>query len=225
MLSAASLAFRQLFTPPFRSVLFKSLGITLLLLIATWIGLESTLVGLVDTSEGWINWVIGIIAGFALFAGLVFLIPPISAIVTGLFLDDIAATVEKNHYPNDTPGTPLPLAQVLVNTSKFLAIVILVNLLVLLTIPLLGIGFLGFFIANGYLFGREFFELAALRFMPYSEARNLRKKHGGRIFMCGLVIACLVAIPIVNLLTPLFATAFMVHIFKQVRGSTPINTD
>jgi CysZ protein len=79
-----------------------------------------------------------------------------------------------------------------------------------------GINAIIFLIANGYLLGREYFELAALRFRPKSEVKALRRRHGGRVFLAGLVIAGLVAIPIINLLTPLFATALMVHLHKSI---------
>jgi CysZ protein len=32
--------------------------------------------------------------------------------------------------------------------------------------------------------------------------------------MCGLIIAVIASVPILNLITPIFATAFMVHIYK-----------
>jgi CysZ protein len=34
------------------------------------------------------------------------------------------------------------------------------------------------------------------------------------VFLCGLIIAGLASVPILNLVTPLFATAFMVRIYK-----------
>ena len=44
----------------------------------------------------------------------------------------------------------------------------------------------------------------------------MRSRNGGRIFIAGLVIAALLAIPIVNLLTPLFAAAMMVHLHQKL---------
>jgi uncharacterized protein involved in cysteine biosynthesis len=42
--------------------------------------------------------------------------------------------------------------------------------------------------------------------------------HGGAVFVAGLFIAGFVLIPIVNLATPLFGTAFMVHMHKRLTG-------
>ena len=56
-----------------------------------------------------------------------------------------------------------------------------------------------------------------MRFMGPAAARALRREKGLTVFLAGLVVAGFVAIPIVNLATPLFATAFMVHIVKRMR--------
>jgi uncharacterized protein involved in cysteine biosynthesis len=41
------------------------------------------------------------------------------------------------------------------------------------------------------------------------------------VFLGGLIIAAFVAIPIVNLATPLFGMAFMVHMHKRLSGPRP----
>ncbi len=81
-----------------------------------------------------------------------------------------------------------------------------------------GFGVLILFVANAYLLGRNFFELAAMRFYPPAEAKALRKRNALYVFVAGMVIAVFVSIPIVNLATPVFAMAFMVHIHKRVAG-------
>jgi CysZ protein len=47
---------------------------------------------------------------------------------------------------------------------------------------------------------------------------RLRARHSTRIFLAGLLIAAFLAIPIVNLFGPLFATAFMVHLAKRIEA-------
>jgi uncharacterized protein involved in cysteine biosynthesis len=66
------------------------------------------------------------------------------------------------------------------------------------------------------LLGREYFELAAMRYHGVDAAKALRKSNRATVFVAGLFIAAFVSIPIVNLATPLFAMALMVHIHKQV---------
>ena len=49
---------------------------------------------------------------------------------------------------------------------------------------------------------------------PRLAARALRSAHSGKVMLGGLTIALLLAVPIANVLTPLYATALMVHIVK-----------
>ena len=88
------------------------------------------------------------------------------------------------------------------------------NTLIVFLLP--GFNALVFFVANAYLFGREYFELAALRFRPLEEVRELRRRHAATLFLAGLFVAAFVAVPIVNLLTPLFGVAFMVRLHRQL---------
>lgn len=228
MISSALLAFNQLFTPPFRSVLWKTLGITLLLLVLVWVGMKEGieyLLTLEDFLPGWAETVATIITSLGVFFGLWFLIVPVSMVVSSLFLDQISRVVENQHYAHEPHGRDLPMGEAMIQTIRFLGVVIVVNLFVLLMIPFLGLGVFLFFIANGYLLGREYFEQAALRFRSHAEVQALRKQHGAKIFLSGVLIAGFIAVPLLNLLTPLFATAFMVHVHKRLSGSTPRNTD
>jgi CysZ protein len=84
-----------------------------------------------------------------------------------------------------------------------------------------GAGFIAFFVATAWLQGRQYFELAAMRFRSPAEAKAMRKENAAIIFTAGLVIAAFVSIPIVNLATPLFGMAFMVHMHKRLSGPRP----
>ena len=84
-----------------------------------------------------------------------------------------------------------------------------------------GAGFLIFFFATAWLLGREYFELAAMRFRSPAEAKAMRKDNAATVFTAGLFIAAFVSIPIVNLATPVFAMAFMVHMHKRLSGPRP----
>ena len=102
MLSAAGQAFRDMFTPPFRAVLFKCVGFTIALLVLLIVGIEWTFSHFVQW-PGWIETTIEWLGGLALVAGSIFLIPPVTSLIAGLYLDDIAALVEREHYPADPP--------------------------------------------------------------------------------------------------------------------------
>jgi uncharacterized protein involved in cysteine biosynthesis len=107
----------------------------------------------------------------------------------------------------------------LIEGIKTALLAILVYLVALPFLLFAGFGAVVFFLATAYLLGREYFELAAMRFHSVAEAKHLRKMHRGTVFAAGLLIAAFVAVPIVNLATPLFAMALMVHAYKRIASS------
>jgi CysZ protein len=219
MIAAAVKAMGDVLSPDFRSVLFKALGLTIALFIAVLIGVETILIGMTRFSSPWADWVLGIGTGLALFVAFFFLIFPVTAAFAGLFLDTIAEKVENRHYPRDRPGKPLPAIKGIVMAIHFFVVVLLVNLAVLPLVPF-GIGVIALVIANAYLLSREYFEMAAMRHMPLDEARELRKTNGPAIFVAGLLPALLSFVPFANLVVPLFATSYFVHLFKSVQASS-----
>jgi CysZ protein len=216
MIEAAILSLRDIFTPPFRSVLFKSLALTLTLLAALWILLERVIAYLVELPYPWLDTAFAVATGAGLVIGLGFFVAPVTSLFAGLFLDDIAEVVEQTRYPQDPSGHNMPIGRSLLATIKFTGVVLLVNMIALPLVFFLGFGFLIFLVANAYLLGREYFEMASYRHHDEATTQALRTRHSGRVFLAGLMVAGLLAIPFLNLLTPLFATALMVHVFKQV---------
>jgi len=221
---AARIAVFELLSPPFRAVFIKTLGLTVLALVALWFGLTSLvewlalpwLQTLLPGIPSWAGWLGGIIAAIALAFGMALLVAPVTAVIAGLFLDDVAEVVERTDYPRDPVGRAMPALRSLVLAIKFFGVVILGNIVALMLLLVPGINIAAFFIVNGYLLGREFFEFAAMRFRPEDEARALRRQYAGTVFLAGLVIAAFLAVPLLNLLTPLFAAAMMVHLHKAI---------
>jgi len=213
MLTAAIQAFQQLFTPPFHAVLLKCVGFTIALLAVLIIVIEWVFGHFVEWPH-WIETPAEWLGGLALVAGSVFLIPPVTSLMAGLYLDDIASEVERVYFPSDPPGHELPTLAAIGVGVKFFLVVLVVNLIALFLLLIPGINLIAFYAGNGYLLGREYFEMVATRHLPPEEARQLRKANMVYVSLCGLIIAGLASVPIVNLLTPLFATAFMVHIYK-----------
>jgi len=220
MFHAATLAFNQIFSKPFRKVFWKALGLTLLLLVLLWIGIQAALTFFLVIPYPWLETAIAWAAGAGLLVGLGFFIAPVTSLFAGIFLDEIAERVEARHYPQDEPGTAMPFLKSMGLTLQFVALVLAVNIVALMLVFVFGLGLPIFFIANGYLLGREYFEMVAMRFMQPKQAKDFRRQHSTTVFLSGLFIAGFLAIPFLNLLTPLFATAFMVHIYKMVSGST-----
>lgn len=221
VIEAARRAMRGLLAARSRWVVLKSIGLTILLFFGLWLGLQ----GLVSTYVvpfigDWV-WVASILL-WVLGAGIViaggFLLAPVTALFAGLFLDEVAEHVETHSYGDDVPGKSVPLAPSLYMAIKFGLLVLLANFVALMLVWLAGFGVIIFFLLNGYLLGREYFQFAAMRFCSERDASNLRKKFSFEVFLGGLIIAGIMSVPLLNLLTPVFAASMMVHLHKAVSG-------
>jgi CysZ protein len=230
--SSATKALRSLADPGMRGVFWKTLGLTILALVAAWFAISSGFTHLalpwvenlfqfdfkLPQWTGWISFFALVAAGAGLAAALAFLLGPVSALIAGIFLDDAADSLEKSEYPDDPPGKAMPIAEGIWLAAKFTGVVILGNIVALILLLVPGINLVAFFVVNGYLLGREFFEFAALRFAGEEHVRMLRSKYAGTIFGAGLVIAAFLAVPLLNILTPLFGAALMVHLHKAIQA-------
>ncbi len=216
MINDALAAFTEILTPPFRSALAKVLGLTVLLLVGAVALLQHGLLTLVVLPYAWLTMLISILAGLGLTVGSVFLVAPVSSIVAGFFIDDLAERVERDLDPTARPGRPLPILDAVVLSVRFGALSLGVTLLALLLLLVPGVNAVAFIGANAYLLGRQYYEFVALRHMTAEDAAVLRRRYAGRIFLAGLVIAGLVSVPVLNLVTPLFGAAFMVRVFKRL---------
>ncbi|MBI2717863.1 MAG: EI24 domain-containing protein [Rhizobiales bacterium] len=219
MIPAAVKALADLAAPGFRAVLGKAIALTLALFIVVFVAVEVLIAGLTLLPWPWAEALLAIGTGVALVAAFFFLMAPVIALFAGLFLDAIAAEVERRHYPRDPPGQPLGSRQAIVIALRFGAMVLLVNLAAL---PLVftGVGAAALVAINAYLIGREYFEMAAMRHLGVDEARELRQRNGPLVFAAGLLPALLALVPILNLAVPLFATSYFVHLFKRVSASS-----
>jgi CysZ protein len=204
-------------------MLLTSLALTIALLVLVWLALTRLFAAYLEahTISGAypiLDTIAFFLAGFGLVIGLAYLVPAVTALVAGYFIDDAAAVVEREHYPGEPPGQALTVGRALLYGARFAALSLMVNIVALLLVFIPGVNLVAFFAANGYLLGREYFELAAGRFRPMPEAAALRQRHRGTVFLAGLLIAALVIVPILNLLTPLFGIALMVHVYQGVKG-------
>jgi uncharacterized protein involved in cysteine biosynthesis len=236
MLDAAAQALSQMFSPPFRTVLVKSIGLALILIVLIGIGSYHLFGWLAGAAEGWAEnalgpnahgplavmaFVLALASSLGVVVGSVFLMPVVTALVASFFVDDIALAVERSRYPGEPEGKPLPLLRAVIEGVTTALLAVAIYLLALPFLLFAGFGAIIFFFCTAYILGREYFELAAMRYRPVAEARALRKRHQGAVFVAGLFIAAFVSIPIVNLATPLFGMAFMVHMHKRLSGAQP----
>jgi CysZ protein len=221
LIQAVFAAAREVFSPALRRVLWKSIGLTMALLVLVWLGLTRLFDAFLTNHSLSADYPIidsfaFFLAGFGLFIVLIYLLPAISAIVAGYFLDDVADVLERKDYPADAPGEALPFGKAILYGLRFAGLSLLVNLVALLLFFIPGINIGAFFVANAYLLGREYFELAAGRFWPAEDVARLRTEHRGTVLAGGAVLAGLVLVPVLNLITPIFGAAMMVHLHKRL---------
>jgi uncharacterized protein involved in cysteine biosynthesis len=216
LVAALFKAFNQLDDPALRRVMWRGLGLAavlfVILLALSWWGLSTlALVGI-----GWVDSILAALGGLAAAAFAVLLFPGAMFAAQCMLLDDAAEAVELKYYPYVSTTAPTLVVSVWASVKLALVTVVLNLLLVpLYFIPVVNL--IVFYSLNGYLYGREYFELVALRHMPADEAKAMRKRHSGGLFLAGFIAAGLFSIPIVGLFMPAVVAAFMVHVFESLR--------
>lgn len=217
MIRAVTLALDQLADPALQRLVLRCV----LLALSTFVGLV-LLVGLglaaLDlTGIVWLDAALGF-AGSGVTIVLAWLLFPVTVIlIVNLFADQVADAVERRHYQGLEPARGLPLIESFWSSAKLALVGILLNLLVLPLYLLPGPNILIFLALNGYLLGREYFETVAQRRLDVRTAAALRKRLRIRVWLAGLIVAMMLAIPLFNLVAPVVATAFMVHLFEGWR--------
>ncbi|QDC10857.1 hypothetical protein FHY55_17160 [Oceanicola sp. D3] len=217
-------AVNQMFDGRFLKVLAMGLGLTLLLLFGVygvflmfldWVTPDSfTIFGReVTWIDDLLSW-----ASIALMALMsIFLMVPVASAFTGLFLEDVAAAVEDRHYP-ELPDVPrFPWTEALRDSLGFFGILIVVNVLMLILyifagplIPLL------FWAINGLLLGREYYQMVAMRRIGRKAANESRRRHFGKIWFAGTLMAIPLSFPLINLFIPILGVATFTHMFHRL---------
>ena len=214
MIRSLSRAVGQLFDRRFRRVLLKGLGGTILLYILMYLGVGWVVAHLSLFGVAWEDTVVNLLGGLTVFVLTLLLFPTIATLVIGVLVDDIAEAVEEKYYPGLPPPRAQSWGEIIWGAVRFIVVSLAVNLVALpvyLLLLFLGVGALLYYGVNGYLLAREYFELAAWRRMEPRQADALRRAHQGRLWVLGAVLAFLSALPLINLVAPLIATAAMIH--------------
>ncbi len=224
-------AVSQVFDRRFTGVLLRSIVLTIGLLAAVTTGavfltgflpasFDLPLIGEVDTPFAAAR---GLAVGAMLLLSA-FLMFPVAALFVGLYLDRIVEAVEARHYPDLPPARPMPIHEAMRGALWFMCIVIAVNLVGLIFYLISGpLAPLIFWTVNGYLFGREYFELVALRRLQPNEMRALRRKNGFQIWLSGALMAIPLSVPIINLVVPVIGVATYTHTYHRLSGKKPMS--
>ncbi len=218
-------ALGQIGDPKFRNVLFLGLGLTIGGLIAVTFAFV-TLIGwfIGDAVSlpfiGEVTWVNDIAEWSSVLLMLVlsvFLMVPAASAVTSLFLDQVAQAVEDKHYPTLPPADASGLADDIKDGLSFLGLMIIANLFALiLYLIFTPLAPFIFWLLNGFLLGREYFTLAAMRRIARDNAKTMRRRHIGTIWAAGTLMAIPLSVPIINLLIPILGAATFTHIFHHL---------
>ncbi|MEM9031957.1 MAG: EI24 domain-containing protein [Pseudomonadota bacterium] len=230
ILDAVTKALGQLPDSAFRGVLLKGVGLTIALLAAAY-WMFMTILGWVLPDAvtlpwvGEIRWIDDVVSWASLPLMLIlsmFLMVPVASAVTSLFLDDVADAVEARHYPALTPAPRLTFAQGLRDSLGFLGVIIAANSVALVAYLLFAPFAPVIFIAlNGFLLGREYFQLVAIRRLGHDGAKRARRRHAVTIWMAGALMAAPLTIPVINLVIPVLGAATFTHLFHRLETRDP----
>lgn len=221
MFSAFARGLSQLKDRATVGILGRAVAAALVVFALLWLAVGALLTWSRLFSIGWLNTVVDVLGGLATAVVTWLLFPSVVSAVIGLFLEDIAATVETRHYPALPPARGLSVGATVATTLAYLGVMVALNLATLPFLLLPPVFPFVFYAVNGYLLSREYFELVALRRIGPDHAHALRRAHRGALFTVGVVMAVLLTLPVVNLLAPVVATAAMVHLFEDWRRQTP----
>ncbi|HLO77915.1 MAG TPA: EI24 domain-containing protein [Magnetospirillum sp.] len=213
-------AFAQLFDPALRRVVgigvLGALGTYLALVALVWV----TLPHITFFEDGWADTGTGIALGFAALVLPILFFPAMVTLIMGVMLDGVADAVEARHYPQLNWPRPQKWTEIVGGTLRFMAVTVVINVLALpiyIVLMITGFSLVLAIGINGYLLGREYFELVAARRLDPAQVKRCFNDNHGRLWLAGAVIAVLFSMPFVNLVAPVVATAFMVHLFQSLR--------
>ena len=216
MLKALARAIAQLTDPAIFGVLIMSIAGSGLFLLAIWVAVGALLANVTLFATGWLDWLARLAIGVGTIFATVALFGAIAAAIASLFVERVARAVERRYYPGLPPARHQMVTEQIAAMLSFLMAVMGLNLAALPLYVIWGANIPIFLGLNGYLLGREYFELVALRRVDRRAARALWRANRGYLLTAGVMIAGASFVPLANLLTPVVATAFMLHIFEDI---------
>lgn len=222
-------AIAQLSDHRFRKVLWLGVGLALILLmlmtmgmvgLVEWLSPDSSFLPLVG-EVSWVGDLLSIATVILMLILSVFLMVPVASAFTGFFLEDVAQAVEDRHYPHLPRAPRTPIYESIRDSINFFGVLVGVNILALLLYFVVGpLAPVLFWAVNGYLLGREYFQMVAMRRLGRDGANKLRRQHWGKIWFAGTLMAMPLSVPIVNLLIPVLGAATFTHQFHRLAGSS-----
>jgi CysZ protein len=215
MLQDLGRAFGMLGDARVRGVLWLGILLSLATLAALFVGVEAIIAWVSNTGHPWLDRTLQVLGGLGTAVVAWFLFPSIVVGVSGVFLDRVVDATEQRHHPLLPPPRQLPLAQTMLGALKLLGISVLLNLLVLPAYFVPGLNLPVWLALNGYLVGREYAEMVATRRLAPAAADRVRRERRLTFWAAGVVVAALLAVPVLNLVAPIVGAAFMTLRFQR----------
>ena len=228
MLSTFFRSAREIFQKPLRSVVFKAIFASMVILVVVLavlvFGLLNVEIPLLGQLPWPISWLVEtslefLAISFFIFLGSI-LFPWVLSLVIAFFLDEIVTVVRESNYNNkfsETTGNSLAI----IYAVKFGVLTSLINLvclpiyLILLFFPIMSLVF--FYLVNGLLLGREYYGLVTIGYVASKERRAVFKENRLQVYLAGLFIAFMMTIPFINLIAPVLGSVMMVHLLEVWR--------
>ena len=223
MLFPLTRAIAQLEDPVFvgvlwRSVLLSAAAVLLLGWGSAW-GLTHALPA--GWQAGWPGWVAGMAGTFAAILLAVWLFVPVAILVATLFVERVAAAVERRWYPGLPPARGAPLDAQLWDGVVLGVQVVAWQAVALILTPLLGAGLVLGLLVAAWAIGRGLFVAVAMRRMSRPAALALYVRRRPAVLAQGFLLALAGMVPFLNLIVPLLGIAAMVHLLDQEIGWVP----
>jgi uncharacterized protein involved in cysteine biosynthesis len=224
-LSAPARAIAQCDDPAFLAVVLRSvawavLALALLAVGASW-GLAALVAG--HWSGWWWGWLAALAGGIGTAVAAIYLFLPLAAVIATLFVERVAAAVERRYYPFLPPGRSAPLGeQIWDGIALGLRVLAwqLASLVMAFLLP--GVGLLLGWAIAAWALGRGLFVAVAMTRMDRAQAVALYRSERLTVWVQGALMAAASLVPVLNLVAPVLGVAAMVHVMHATNPAVPL---
>ncbi len=185
------------------------------------LGLPPLIAAIPDSGIGWldraIDWAASISLPFVAIIAIWWVFPAMMAAILSVFVDEVVDIEERRHYPQ-TIGRREPsligeIVRALWLGLKLLVVhLMLAPLYILLLFTAIG-PFILYLAVNAYFLGEEFFTMVALRHHGREQVAVLLRRWRPQVWAAGFVMAAAASIPLINLISAIFAAALATHLY------------
>jgi hypothetical protein len=145
----------------------------------------------------------------------IYFFPVLLTFFVSFFIEEIAFEIEKIHYQDLKNPREIPFMENLSCAVRFGFKAFFINIFALFFMIIPVIGVLFYYIINGLLVSREYFQIISLRRIKDKEVMRLYKKRSKKYILAGIFVVFLMTLPIINIFAPIIATSMFVHLSKE----------